>query len=203
MKYILLLTFLILGSVSTFADQTTINSFYKAKELLWDEIYKDGGHTLYCNIGFKDNKGLHAEHIYPTSWMGEALGCGTGRVKCRMNSPRFGNMESDLHNLYPALAAINISRSNREFGEIPGELHLPLPSCDFERVDNLAEPRPKARGKIARAIFYMHKEYGLPISEDMILVLIEWHLTYEPTAQEKARNELIYKIQGTRNSYIQ
>ncbi len=47
-----------------------------------------------------------------------------------------------------------IEGEEREFGE-----------CDFERdmSDKIAEPRPITHGNIARTIFYMHKEYGLPI----------------------------------------
>jgi len=204
MKLVILTLLIFLpSSVYTFSDQTVINSFEKAKEILWDYVYNEGGYTIYCNKPFRSNKGLHAEHIYPTSWMGKYLGCGTDRVECRKINVRFQNMESDLHNLYPALASINISRSNRKFGEIEGELYLPLSTCDFERKGDVAEPRPLARGTIARVIFYMHDEYGLPIPADMVMTLHDWNLMYKPTPQEKARNELIYKIQGTTNSYIQ
>ena len=74
-----------------------------------------------------------------------------------MISEAFNLMEADLHNLYPAISFINGARSNHPFDMIEGEEHM-FDSCDFERVNDLVEPRPAARGNIACAYFYMHKD---------------------------------------------
>ena len=37
------------------------------------------------------------------------------------------------------------------------------------------EPRPLARGNVARAIFYMSKEYGLPDDAELGRLLLRWH----------------------------
>jgi deoxyribonuclease-1 len=55
---------------------------------------------------------------------------------------------------------------------------------------------------MARSIFYMCKEYGFPVDPDMLTVLKKWNRDDLPTRAEKARNDKIEKIQGTRNPFI-
>ncbi len=112
-------------------------------------------------------------------------------------------MEADLHNLYPSRADINRARSNFRFGMIEGE-DREFGECDFERDkgDKIAEPRPITRGNIARAIFYMHKEYGLPVDSRDIDLLKQWNRDDLPTCNEMWRNNVIEEIQGTRNRFI-
>ncbi len=90
------------------------------------------------------------------------LGC-TSRGQCRQTNARFNRMEADLHNLFPARSGTNRARSDRTFGEVAGEPREFGTTCGFEvDIDNdVAEPPPGARGDVARAIFYMHQEYGL------------------------------------------
>ena len=149
-----------------FGDQTVIRNFNASKSVFLNDLNPTGGHTLYCNQPFAGHAGLDVEHVYAASWMGLHLGCGT-RTQCR-NHPahgtRFNHMEAELHNLYPAMAGLYRTRSNNTFGEIPGEARSLL-ACDFEsdNATDVTEPRPGARSDIARAVFYMHQEHGLPI----------------------------------------
>jgi|CXWL01.1.fsa_nt_gi deoxyribonuclease-1 len=189
-------------------DQAEIGSYGKAREVFWAKLYPGDGHDLYCGSLFKGKGGLNIEHVYAASWMGEYLGCGS-RVKCRASSDpstrkRFNHMEGDLHNLWPALATINKARSNYSFGIISGEYRKPLKWCDFEyrRTTRVAEPRPAVRGEIARSIFYMSDEYGLPIDPRMIKLLIEWNKADPPSSHERWRNDRIESLQGTRNKFI-
>ena len=132
----------------------------------------------------------------------ETAGCLTeNRTECQAISPTFNFMEADLHNLYPAISFINGARSNHPFAEIPGEDHM-FDSCDFERADKLVEPGPEARGNIARAIFHMHREYGLPVPDAMKPLLLEWHRNDPVSEAERRRNGKIEEIQNTRNSFI-
>ena len=186
-----------------YADQTQIPSYETARRIFWSELYPDGGWTLYCGARFNGRaRSLNVEHVYPASWMAEHLGCGSRR-QCRETSERFNRMEADLHNLYPALATINRARSNYRFGDIPGEARE-FGDCDFERDRNarLAEPRPIARGNVARAIFYMRQEYGLPIPAQMLPILKAWNRKDPPSCQELRRNNRIEDLQGTRNRFI-
>ena len=70
-----------------------------------------------------------------------------------------------------------------------------------ERSVGWVEPRGEAKGNIARAIFYMHIEYGLPIV-GLVPMYKAWHRMDPPDAEEKARNDKIEVLQGTRNRFI-
>jgi len=196
----LLLTLLLTSP--TLADQTQVRDYNTARRLVWGRLYTDGGFTFYCGEPFEGKTGLNVEHIYPASWMAAFLGCGT-RKQCRKTSERFNRMEADLHNLYPARADINRARSNYRFAIIEGE-EREFGECDFERdkSDKIAEPRPITRGNIARAIFYTHKEYGLPVDSRDIDLLKEWNRDDPPTCNEMRRNNIIEELQGTRNRFI-
>ncbi len=61
---------------------------------------------------------------------------------------------------------------------------------------------PGARGDIARTIFYMHQEYGLPIDADLLVLLRQWNNDDPPDTYEIWRNDTINRLQGTRNPFI-
>ncbi|MFB3073930.1 MAG: endonuclease I family protein [Candidatus Methylomirabilales bacterium] len=200
---ILLAAFLaLLPAISTLADQTQVRNYRTARVLFWDRVYPEGGFTFYCGEPFEDKTDLNVEHIYPASWMAAFLGCGT-RKQCRQTSERFNRMEADLYNLYPSRADINRARSNFRFGMIEGE-EREFGECNFERDkdSHVAEPRPITRGNIARAIFYMHKEYGLPVDSRDIDLLKQWNRDDPPNYNGMRRNNVIEEIQGTRNRFI-
>ncbi|MCZ6874999.1 MAG: endonuclease, partial [bacterium] len=136
-------------------------------------------------------------------WMVTAAGC-RSRSQCQASNERFNRMEADLHNMYAALAIIDSARPKHAFGIINGEDHLVRPSCDFEHdlLRNLSEPRPLARGNLARSIFYMHTEYHLPIPPAMVMLLKHWNREDPPSRHEQRRNQRIEAIQGTRNPFI-
>lgn len=207
MKYVITLTILVLLVTPALADQVKIKNYRSARDThFYKKLYKKGGRTLYCNKPFKTKEGLNVEHVYPASWMKDTAGCtGQKREECRKTSDRFNKMEADLHNLFPALARINKDRNNYTFSIIGLDINEPdYGNCDFE-IDNIerkAEPRPGARGEIARAIFYMHSEYALPIEPSLFQLLITWNEDDEVSAEEVRRNSVIEKIQGTRNKFI-
>ena len=198
-------TFALIAAVATPAlgDQTTIPNYNAARTIFWEQLYPSGGFTLYCGQPFFRKLGLQVEHVYPASWMAAHLGCGS-RTACRANTPRFNLMEADLHNLYPARAGTNGARSNFTFGEVQGEPREFGETCDFEiDTDNrIAEPPPSARGDIARAVFYMHREYGLPIDQGLLPILKTWNRDDLPNSEERRRNDTIEASQGTRNPFI-
>ncbi len=196
----LLLTLLLVSP--TLADQTQIRNYRTARVAFWGLVYPEGGFTFYCGEEFEDKTGLNVEHIYPASWMAAFLGCGS-RKECRKTSERFNRMEADLHNLYPSRADVNQARSNFRFGVIEGE-EWKFDGCNFEvdKDSRIAEPRPITRGNISRAIFYMHKEYGLPIDSRDIDLLKEWNRDDPPHYNGMRRNNIIEEIQGTRNRFI-
>ena len=67
-------------------------------------------------------------------------------------------MQSDMHNLVPAIGELNGLRSNYSFAMLPGEERR-FGDCDMEIADGKAEPPPTVRGDIARSYFYMDAAY--------------------------------------------
>lgn len=186
------------------AGQTRIEDYEQARKLFWRRLYDQGGETLYCGRKLTRgyNKGVNIEHVFPMAWVTNALDCGR-RKQCRRTSDLFNRIEADLHNLYPARTEVNDARGAMSYGEIPGERHA-VRGCDFEVDENrrVVEPRPAARGEIARAMFYMRDAYGLVIFDRLGARLKQWHRQDPVSAHERQRNDVIEKIQGTRNKYI-
>jgi deoxyribonuclease-1 len=184
--------------------QTALADYEQARRVFWSRLYADGGETLYCGRSFTGpgTQGVNVEHVLPMSWVTRALDCGS-REQCRIESERFRRIEADLHNLWPALTHVNDARGALAFGEVAGEAWR-FRGCDFE-VDErrrVAEPRPAARGEIARSMFYMSREYGLPIYARQGRELQAWNRADPPSDEERRRNDLIQAIQGTRNRFI-
>jgi deoxyribonuclease I len=86
---------------------------------------------------------------------------------------------------------------------IPGEAR-DYAACDFEKDPRkrLVEPRPASRGNIARAMFYMADSYGLKIFRRQAETLLKWHREDPPDAEERRRNDVIERLQGNRNRFI-
>ncbi len=194
----------ITGTLSTAVAKPPNTTYFKNIPLFWSQLYGTGGNTLYCNHSFGSNKGrqINIEHIFPMSWVTKALGCGN-RSHCRAISPRFNQIEADMHNLYPAQAKINKARGNQAYGMVEGEPRR-FAQCDFE-VDvqkHQVEPRAAVRGNIARAMFYMHASYGLKLFPRQAKLLKLWHREDPPDHEELRRNQIIEQIQGQRNPFI-
>jgi deoxyribonuclease I len=181
-------------------DEVVVNTF-------WNELYNHGGWSLYCGYRFDpaakltEGRLFVIEQIYPVSWMLKHMSCGSRR-QCRLDKKsRFTRMEADMHNLYPVWQDADVARQNTAFGMIKGESWR-YDSCDFERYLGITEPRPIARGNIARSIFYMHSEYGVPVDKKMLTELKRWNRQDPPSKQEILRNNIIEELQGNRNQYI-
>lgn len=181
-----------------------IADYQQVLPLMWGTLYRDGGQTLYCARAFGANKGheINVEHVFPMAWVGRHLRCGT-RQECRVGSELFNRIEADLHNLWPARADVNKARRSYPFGVIEGEQHA-FEGCDIEIDERrrVVEPRPEVRGKIARTLFYMADEYDLPIYPRQGRLLAHWNREFPVSAEERRRNDLIERIQGNRNAYI-
>ena len=185
------------------ADQLLLANANEAEKIFWEKVYPGTHYTLYCGEQFDSGaKEIEIEQVYPVQWTVNYLGCATVE-QCRNESRRFNRIEADLHNYYPALSMIVRARSNYPFGEVPGEFREFF-ECDFEQDvrNKVVEARNPALGNIARSLFYMHWEYGLPIRNHSIEKLIKWHNDDPPSKDEKRRNDIIEKLQGTRNTFI-
>jgi deoxyribonuclease-1 len=170
----------------------------------WRTLYPDGGQGLYCGSTFAaHDRRYNIEHVYPMAWVTRALRCGD-RQACRRNSDRFNEIESDMHNMYPARKDLNKARGSYPYREIPGERHIER-GCDLE-IDHRrrgVEPRPEVRGDIARSMLYMSDEYGLEIYTRQRRLLESWHREDPPDDGERQRNRLIEARQGRTNPWIE
>ena len=202
---IILSTLLIYSNISL-ADQTVIPNYNKARDVFWNKLYPKGNWTIYCGVRFNnrketvDGRKLSIEHVYPQSWVSKAMGCNSVS-SCRKTNKKFNYAVADLHNMYPALRNVNSSRGNSLLSIIEGE-SWKYKDCDFERIKGMTEPREIARGNLARSILYMSSEYNLPIPEEMISIVSEWDKNDPVSTHELRRNNIIYKLQSTKNKHI-
>ena len=125
-------------------------------------------------------------------------------------------MDSDVHNLKPADASVNMARSNKDFDN-GGVAHSEATECFF--TDSTWEARDAVKGDIARIIFYMSTRYeGNDGEMDLEVVdwnntypnaqhgklstLLQWNLLDPPDEFERNRNNVIYSYQKNRNPFI-
>jgi len=178
-----------------------------ARAAFWRKLYPGGGWSLYCGYRFNrsrktaSNHVIEIEHIYPTGRMAEHAGC-HNRMQCReSDNTRFTRMEADLHNMYPVWQAVITYRYDRRFELVGGEVWR-FDDCDLEWKTGVIEPRKIARGNVARAMLYMHSRYTIPVDRNDLALFRLWNRIDPPSRQEQARNDLIERIQGNRNPYI-
>jgi len=128
---------------------------------------------------------------------------------------------SDVHNLKPALAAVNIDRSNRDFDNCQGQpnaIQHPIATECYYTTDAW-EPRNAVKGDVARIIFYMATRYegtngeiDLEVADYVgtypqplhgkLSTLYAWNQFDAPDAFERNRNDVIYSFQKNRNPFI-
>ncbi|MEM1054699.1 MAG: endonuclease [Bacteroidota bacterium] len=147
--------------------------------------------------------GINAEHVWPQS-MGA----------------RAEPLRSDLHHVFPAREAVNSSRGNLPFGEVPDALteawyrddesqsRIPdlAPDQWSERGQGRFEPREDRKGDIARAVFYVVATYperaALSFFRTMQDDLLVWNRADPPDERERARSAWVASLQGTENPFV-
>lgn len=223
---------LVLGALSFTVNAEHPSSFSKAKKLLDSEIYTDHKLTFYCgctyapqlkengkgkrltpeheSCGFSPRKQekraarVEWEHVMPAHHFGQHLACWRegGRKNCKKDAT-FKAMESDMHNLVPAIGEVNGDRSNYKYGMIEGEERV-YGKCDAE-VDFKAErfePSPQIYGDIARIYFYMSERYNINLSKQQRQLFIAWDKLDPVDDWELERDKRIMEVQGNSNPYV-
>jgi deoxyribonuclease I len=150
-------------------------------------------------------KRIEWEHVFSAWSFGNQRQCWKkgGRKNCSKNDPIFKQMESDLHNLTPAIGELNGDRSNFRFAMLPGEPRK-YGTCDFE-VDfksRKTEPPENIRGDIARINFYMRDQYQLILSKSQTQLFTAWGKQDPVSKWECRRDGLITGVQGNSNPYV-
>ena len=149
-------------------------------------------------------KNVEFEHIMPVENFGKHLPCWKdgGRKNCK-NDITFNEMESDMHNLVPAIGELNADRSNYKFGANKPKVGQ-YGKCEFE-VDFKAKRvyvRDEIKGNIARIYFYMSDKYNINLSPQERKMFEVWNKLDPVDEWERIKNKRVNKLQGNRNKYI-
>ena len=192
-----------------------------------ETFYCKGHFDLKNNIilpeGFKTpNHGKRAyklewEHVVPAENFGRAFdewreghpACidSKGKAfkgrKCaeKMNKD-FQLMQADMHNLYPAIGAVNAVRSNFQYAELP-EAEATFGSCPMKIEGKKAEPPAYTKGVIARTYLYFDEEYPqYHMSDTSKKMMQAWDKMYPVDAWECEREKRIEKLQKNANRFV-
>ena len=145
------------------------------------------------------------EHVMPAWEFGHQRQCWQdgGRKYCSKD-PDYRRIETDLHNLQPAVGEVNGDRGNFAYSQWNGS-EQQYGQCEMKIDFKLkqAEPPARARGAIARTYFYMRDQYHLRISRQQTQLFTAWNKLYPVTIWECERDQRIAKVQGNHNPYVQ
>ena len=112
-------------------------------------------------------------------------------------------MQADMHNLFPAIGAVNAMRSNYNFTELSEDIPNSFGSCAMKIEGKKVEPPHYVKGVIARAYLYMEQEYHrFKINKSMKNMLLVWDKEHPVTEWECIRAKRIEKIQGNPNKIV-
>ncbi|WP_019616164.1 endonuclease [Psychromonas ossibalaenae] len=111
-------------------------------------------------------------------------------------------MQADMYNLFPAIGAVNASRSNYNFVMLT-EQKSSFGSCAMKIAAKKAEPPQSARGQIARTYLYMASVYPrYKMSKQQYRLMSVWHRQYPVSDWECLRAERIALLQGNLNQVL-
>ena len=143
--------------------------------------------------------GWNREHVWPKSLGG--------------NSETGGG--ADLHHIRPSDAGVNSSRGNKPYGYAGSgatEKYGTNPAIGWlggTYNSTYFEPEDYAKGDVARIILYVYVRWGSDWGADSVTevfqsvdVLLEWCELDPVDTWEMGRNEVVQKIQGNRNVFI-
>ncbi|EGV18975.1 endonuclease [Thiocapsa marina] len=163
---------------------------------------------------------VEAEHVFPASQFGNFRRCWrepaafskcrgddgntlSGRACCERVDPTFVTAHNDLHNLVPAVGAINAARSDFNWSELRSGQRLGDCAIRFDPILRRVQPPDAVRGEIARTMFYMRDTYGFRLSRQDEKLYAVWNNADPPDAWEIERNRRIRRLQGKGNRYVE
>lgn len=166
----------------------------------------DGITLLYTSVSVKFSDfigsgsiGWNREHVWPKS-LGGFDNSGAG---------------ADLHHIRPDDVTTNAKRGNLKYGnakngsEVKGST-LVSGALSGHSAGGYFEPLDEVKGDVARICLYVWARYGGEYSKcasitgvfESVDVLLEWCASDPVDTWEMGRNEVIAKIQGNRNVFI-
>ena len=155
---------------------------------------------------YLNNNGWNREHVWPQS-------LGGGQVSDSLGESKGG---SDLHHVRPADGGVNSTRNNNQYGNVSGGKQINgtgKPASTNILAGWLGggyyEPADNVKGDVARICLYVWVRWGSEWKADEITqvfqsvdVLLEWMELDPVDTWEMGRNEVVEKIQGNRNVFI-
>ena len=154
------------------------------------------------------------EHVVPAENFGRAFAeWRNGSPQCVDNQGRtfkgrrcaekanmeYRHIQADMHNLTPAIGAVNALRRNYNFALLP-DAENTFGTCAMKIQGNKVEPPEAARGMIARIYKYMAGAYpSYQMGRPQHQLLDAWDKMYPPDAWECARAKRVEAIQGNEN----
>ncbi|MEZ8973056.1 endonuclease [Vibrio cyclitrophicus] len=165
----------------------------------------------------KRSKKVEWEHVVPAQNFGQAFSEWRDGDKQCVNSKgksfkgrrcaekvnkEYRYMQADMHNLFPAIGAVNALRSNYNFTMLSEE-KSDFGSCDMRINDRKVQPPVASRGRIARTYMYMESTYPkYQMSNQQRQLMNAWD-KQDPVSQwECLRSKRIEKLQGNANAIV-
>ena len=142
--------------------------------------------------------GWNREHVWPKSLGG--------------NNTSGGG--ADLHHIRPSDAVVNSTRGNKKYGYAGSgatKVYGKNPATGYlgGSYNTYFEPLDNVKGDVARICLYVYVRWGSAWGADSITevfqsvdVLLEWCALDPVDTWEMGRNEVVQKIQGNRNVFI-
>ncbi|AZG34596.1 endonuclease [Shewanella psychromarinicola] len=111
-------------------------------------------------------------------------------------------MQSDMHNLFPAIGAVKVLRSNYNFTMLSSAVS-DFGSCDMRIDDRKAQPPIAARGIIARTYMYIEQTYPkYKMSKQQSQLMQVWDKQVPVSKWECKRSKHIENLQGNVNTVV-
>lgn len=194
--------------------QHTSIGYGTARKVLMGQLHLSGtaGHYML--------KDVYCERVYTSTNLGNS-GIGPGKIpkdsmvntehtwpQSRFNRAMSKDTQkSDLHHLFPTDSQMNGVRGNHKFGDVAvPDQALKCPTVKIGHAsgssEEIFEPPVAHKGNVARALFYFSVRYHLAIDPQEEAFLRAWHRADPVDQFERDRNDAIYKIQGSRNPFI-
>lgn len=161
---------------------------------------------------------LEWEHIVPAAQFGRTFAAWReGDERCRRPdgtafkgrrcaekvSREFRRMQADMHNLFPAIGAVNAARSNHAASLLPDAAPA-FGACGIKIDRHRMEPPDAAKGVVARASLYMAAAYPrLRLAPGQESLFRAWDAAFPPDDWECERERRIRRLQGNGNPFIQ
>jgi endonuclease I len=167
--------------------------YYEARKVMFEDLDNEDGKVECVYTGevvetetIPSNLEMNAEHTWPQS---------QGAID--------GAARSDLHHVFPVTSVANSIRSAYPYCEVEVVAREVGGSLYGQNDGEYCfEPRDEHKGAAARAMLYFAAVYQQEIDDDEEATLRAWAEEFEITEDERARNDAIEEIQGSRNFFI-